>query len=68
MVMHTTQARLRTLKLDCLAAGLEKQLTQFCMATFSFEERMALLGDREVHASNDRKLLRLLKNAHLKYG
>ena len=24
--------------------------------------------DREVHARNDRKLVRLLKNAHLKYG
>jgi hypothetical protein len=32
----------------------------------NFEERMALLVDREVHARNDRKLLRLLKNAHLK--
>lgn len=38
------------------------------MAALSFEERIALLIDREVHARNDRKLLRLLKNAHLKYG
>ena len=29
---------------------------------------MALLIDREVHARNDRKLVRLLRNAHLKYG
>lgn len=29
---------------------------------------MALLIDREVHARNDRKLVRLLKNARLKYG
>jgi len=68
MMMHTTIAQLRTLKLDGLAAGLEEQLAQSGMAALSFEERMALLVDREVHCRNDRKLLRLLKNAHLKYG
>lgn len=68
MMMHTTLAQLRTLKLDGLAAGLEEQLAQAGMAALSFEERMALLVDREVHCRNDRKLLRLLKNAQLKYG
>jgi DNA replication protein DnaC len=68
MMMHTTLAQLRSLKLDGLAAGLEEQLTQPGMAALSFEERVALLIDREVHARNDRKLVRLLKNAHLKYG
>lgn len=68
MMMNTTLAQLRTLKLDGLAGALEDQLTQPGMAALSFEERMALLVDREVHARNDRKLLRLLKNAHLKYG
>ena len=68
MMMHTTLAQLRSLKLDGLAAGLEEQLAQPDMAALSFEERMALLIDREVHARNDRKLVRLLKNAHLKYG
>ena len=68
MMMNTTLEHLRTLKLDGLAAGLEDQLTQPGMAALSFEERIALLVDREVHARNDRKLLRLLKNAHLKYG
>jgi DNA replication protein DnaC len=29
---------------------------------------MALLVDRAIHCRNDRKLHRLLKNAHLKYG
>ncbi len=38
------------------------------MTAMSFEERMALLIDREVHHRNDKKLLRLLKNARLKYG
>ncbi|MDY7545063.1 IS21-like element helper ATPase IstB [Glaciimonas sp. CA11.2] len=68
MMMHTTLAQLRTLKLDGLATGLEEQLTQASMAAMSFEERLALLVDREVHCRNDRKLLRLLKNAHLKYA
>ena len=68
MMMHTTLAQLRTLKLDGLAAGLEEQLAQADIAALSFEERLALLVDREVHARNDRKLLRLLKSARLKYG
>jgi DNA replication protein DnaC len=68
MMMNTTLAQLRTLKLDGLATGLEDQLVQPGMAAMSFEERMALLVDREVHCRNDRKLLRLLKNAHLKYA
>ena len=67
MMMHTTLAQLRTLKLDGLAAGLEEQLTQAGMAAMSFEERLALLVDREVHCRSDRKLARLLKLAHLKY-
>jgi len=68
MMMHTTLTQLRTLKLDGLATGLEDQLTQPGMAGMSFEERLALLVDREIHCRNDRKLVRLLKNAHLKYA
>ena len=68
MMMHTTLAQLRTLKLDGLAAGLEEQLAQPGIGAMSFEERIALLVDREVHARNDRKLIRLLKSARLKYG
>jgi DNA replication protein DnaC len=68
MMMHTTLAQLRTLKLDGLATGLEEQLTLPSMAAMTFEERFALLVDREVHCRSDRKLLRLLKNARLKFG
>ena len=68
MMMHTTLTQLRQLKLDGLAIALEEQLGQPGMSAMSFEERMALLIDREVHYRNDRKLLRLLKNARLKYG
>ena len=67
MMMHTTLAQLRTLKLDGLATGLEEQLTQPGMTAMSFEERLALLIDREVHCRSDRRLTRLLKQARLKY-
>ncbi len=67
MMMQTTLAQLRTLKLDGLATGLEEQLAQAGMAAMSFEERLALLIDREVHCRSDRKQARLLKQAHLKY-
>ena len=66
-MMHTTLTQLRSLKLEGLAAGLEEQLTQPSMAAMSFEERLALLVDREVHCRSDRRLVRLLKLAHLKY-
>jgi len=68
MMMHTTLAQLRQLKLDGLATALEEQLGQPGMTAMSFEERIALLIDREIHYRNDRKLLRLLKNARLKYA
>lgn len=68
MMMQTTLAQLRQLKLDGLATALEEQLGQPGMTAMSFEERIALLIDREIHYRNDRKLLRLLKNARLKYA
>src|SRR5690606_2040389 len=67
MMMNTTLAQLRALKLEGLATALEEQLAQPGAASLSFEERLALLVDREVHCRNDRKLARLLKAARLKY-
>ncbi|CAG2161355.1 IS21-like element helper ATPase IstB [Cupriavidus numazuensis] len=68
MMMHHTLAHLRSLRLDGLAGALEEQLTQPGLANLSFEERLTILVDREVHHRNERKLIRLLKNARLKYG
>jgi DNA replication protein DnaC len=68
MMMHNTLAQLRSLKLEGLAGALEAQLTQPGLAHLSFEERLTMLVDREVHHRNERKLTRLLKNARLKYG
>ena len=67
MMMHTTLTQLRALKLDGLATALEEQLSQPSMAAMSFEERLSLLVDRELHCRSDRKLERLLKQARLKY-
>ena len=51
-----------------MASGLQEQLTQPGLTAVSFEERFALLVDREVHWRNDKRQTRLLKDARLKYS
>jgi DNA replication protein DnaC len=68
MMMNATIAQLRELKLDGLATALQEQLTQPDMTTLSFEERIGLLVERELHHRQNRRLERLLKNARLKYA
>lgn len=67
VMMHTTLAQLRSLKLEGMVVALEEQLTQPAMAAMSFEERLALLVDRETHDRDSRRLAGLLKRAKLKY-
>ncbi|MEN9463465.1 MAG: hypothetical protein RLZZ355_1395 [Pseudomonadota bacterium] len=67
MMMNTTLNQLRSLRLESMAQALEQQLTQSGIGAMSFEERLALLVDREVHGRQDRRCARLLKNARLKY-
>ena len=67
MMMNTTLNQLRSLRLESMAQALEQQLTQSGIGAMSFEERLALLVDREVHGRQDRRCARLLKNAKLKY-
>jgi DNA replication protein DnaC len=67
MMMNTTLEQLRSLKLAGMSSGLQEQLTQPGMTGLSFEERLALLVDREVHWRSDKRQARLLKAAHLKY-
>jgi DNA replication protein DnaC len=67
MMTHTTLAQLRSLKLDGFAAALEEQLAQPAAGALAFEERLALLIDRELLWRNNRKLARLLQRARLKY-
>jgi len=68
MMMNTTIEQLTTLRLAGMAQGLQEQLTQPGMTGMSFEERIALLVDREVHWRNDKRHARLLKEAKLRYG
>jgi len=67
MMMNTTLNQLRGLRLETMAQALEQQLTQSGFSAMSFEERLALLVDREVHGRQDRRCARLLKVAKLKY-
>ena len=67
MMMNTTLNQLRSLRLETMAQALEQQLTQSGIGAMSFEERLALLVDREVHGRQDRRCARLLKTAKLKY-
>ncbi len=67
MLNHTTIAQLRTLKLNGFADALQQQHEQADGLALSFDERLALLVEREVHARNDRKHARLLQRAALKY-
>ena len=68
MMINTTMEQLRDLKLHGMLAGLEDQLTQAGMSAMSFEERLSLLVEREVHLRHDKRHARLLKEARLKYG
>lgn len=54
-MMNTTLDQLRSLKLLGMAAGLQDQLTSAGMTTMSFEERTALLVEREVHWRGDKR-------------
>jgi DNA replication protein DnaC len=68
MMMNTTIEQLRGLRLTGMATGLQEQLAQAGITAISFEERIALLVDREVHWRNDKRQARLLKDAKLKYS
>lgn len=67
MLDNATLANLRALRMIGFADGLQQQMGQPEVLVLSFEERLALLVDREVNARADRKRARLLQNAQLKY-
>ena len=67
MLNHNTLDELRALKLHGFAAALEEQMRQPDIHAMSFEERLALLVDREINLRNERKQTRLLQNAQLKF-
>ena len=67
MMMNNTLAQLRDLKLQGMAMAIEEQLSTSVSSGLSFEERLALMVDREVHHRGDKKRAALLKRARLKY-
>jgi len=67
MLNNTTIAQLRALKLQGFADALQQQHEQADCLGLSFDERLALLVEREVYARGDRKRTRLLQRAQLKY-
>lgn len=67
MLLNDTLQRLRELRLAGMAAALEEQLTHSACAALGFEERFALLVDREANHRHDKRLTALLKRARLKY-
>lgn len=67
MLDKTTIAQLRALRLQGFADAFQQQLAQPELHAMSFEERLALLVDREVNNRADRKRARLLNDAQLKF-
>lgn len=67
MLINDTLQRLTELHLAGMVAALQEQLTNSACAGLGFEERLALLVDRELHHRHDKRLAALLKRARLKY-
>lgn len=68
MMMNTTLEQLRGLRLHGMASGLQEQMAAAGGThALSFEERLALLVERELHQRDDKRRERLLKEARLKY-
>jgi DNA replication protein DnaC len=67
MLNNATITQLRALKLQGFADALQQQYEQADGLGLSFDERLALLVQREVYTRSDRKHQRLLQRAQLKY-
>lgn len=65
MLLHPTLEQLATLRLTGMAAALNEQL-QMDLADLSFEERLALLLDRELSVRENRKMKTRLHKARLR--
>ena len=65
MLLHPTLEQLATLRLTGMAAALSEQ-RQMDLADLSFEDRLALLLDREIVARKNRKMKTQLHKARLR--
>ncbi len=66
MLLEPTLHRLRELQLTGMAAALEEQQGVPDIQSLSFEDRLALLVEREATVREDRRLTRLLRQARLR--
>lgn len=66
MLTEQTIEKLHAMKLNGMADGFKEQLLHTTISELSFEERFALLVDRQWSWKEDRRMRRLLKNAKLK--
>jgi hypothetical protein len=64
MLIHHTIAQLRALHLHGVARALEEQLAQSAAAALPFEERFALLVQREIAERDTRRLWHALSRPH----
>lgn len=67
MMLNDTLARLRELRLAGMVAAIEEQATSSSCSALGFEERLALMVDREMNHRTDKRVAGLLKRAKLKY-
>jgi DNA replication protein DnaC len=68
MLLEQTLATLHALKLHGMATALDEQRGIPDLTTLAFEERLALLLEREQALRHDRRLSRLLQLARLRYA
>jgi len=66
MIDEHSLNQLRQLRLDGMLAALQQQATQSAAAALPFEQRFAMLVQREIDWRDDKRLARLLKAAKLK--
>jgi len=68
MLTEPTLTKLRALRLDAFAAAWTDQQKTSDLAQLSFDERLGLLVDAECLARENKRLVRLLKEAKLRLG
>lgn len=66
MLIHQTLERLHELRLTGMAQALEEQMRMSDLDGLSFDDRLALLLEREITFREDRRLTRLLQTAKLR--
>lgn len=66
MLIHQTLERLHELRLTGMAQALEEQMRMPDLDGLAFEDRLALLVEREATFRDDRRLTRLLQTAKLR--